>query len=375
MGVDLARSRRTLAVRHRDRSSRRRDAHRAPGRCRHTNRREHRGKELTPARTAGRSLDPNRRGRRPAVAAAECEWRRRYLQRVRSCAACAVGSSRHRDSWKVGLTRTRLRSRPRSAAARDDSPATSRPIPRPFGSERDSARRTVGTRRARHPRRRRAAPRPRSAPGTRHEERNTKDRCSAPPRNKSKSRTRRLGDVKLDGTLHGPSVFAAGRGLSLGELVTIQDTPESLVDVDGVELPPFAVFGTIEHVDNERGEIVIDFATAGRYTVALDSAAAATLEYGYADLAAVSGATSIESQLVTSSREHEPPFIELYRDGPQRRYARSAALSYAAQGWPVFPCHSVGARGCSCCQPDCSSPGKHPASQEDCTPRARIVRP
>ena len=39
---------------------------------------------------------------------------------------------------------------------------------------------------------------------------------------------------------------------------------------------------------------------------------------------------------------------------------RSAALSYAAQGWPVFPCHSIAARGCSCCQPDCSSPGKHP---------------
>ena len=118
--------------------------------------------------------------------------------------------------------------------------------------------------------------------------------------------------LKLDGTLHGPSVSAAGRELSVGELVTIQDTPEPLVDVDGVELPPFAVFGTIEHIDNERDEIVIDFATAGRYTVALDSAAAATLEYGYADLAATAGATSIESQLVTSSREHEPPSIELY---------------------------------------------------------------
>ena len=118
--------------------------------------------------------------------------------------------------------------------------------------------------------------------------------------------------LKLDGTLHGPSVSAAGRELSVGELVTIQDTPESLVDVDGVELPPFAVFGTIEQIDNERGQIDIDFATAGRYTIALDSAAAAALEYGYADLAAVASATSIESQLVTSSREHEPPSIEIY---------------------------------------------------------------
>jgi hypothetical protein len=39
---------------------------------------------------------------------------------------------------------------------------------------------------------------------------------------------------------------------------------------------------------------------------------------------------------------------------------RSAALEYASRGWPVFPCHSVGPRGCSCCQRDCSSPGKHP---------------
>jgi hypothetical protein len=118
--------------------------------------------------------------------------------------------------------------------------------------------------------------------------------------------------LKIDGTLHGPSVSAVGRELSTGELVTIPDSPESLVDVDGVELPPFAVFGTIERIDNERGEIVIDFATAGHHTVALDSAAAATLEYGYADLAATAGATSIESQLVTSSREQEPPAIELY---------------------------------------------------------------
>jgi hypothetical protein len=115
--------------------------------------------------------------------------------------------------------------------------------------------------------------------------------------------------LKLDGTLHGPSVTAAGRELSIGELVTIHDTAESLVDVQGVELPPFAVFGTIEKIDSARGEIDVDFATAGRYTIALDSAAAVALEYGYADTAS---ATSIESQLVTSSREHEPPSIELY---------------------------------------------------------------
>ena len=36
------------------------------------------------------------------------------------------------------------------------------------------------------------------------------------------------------------------------------------------------------------------------------------------------------------------------------------ALQYAERGWPVFPCHTPGGAGCSCCRPDCSSPGKHP---------------
>ena len=37
-----------------------------------------------------------------------------------------------------------------------------------------------------------------------------------------------------------------------------------------------------------------------------------------------------------------------------------AALGYAANGWPVFPCHGIHGGGCTCRAADCASPGKHP---------------
>lgn len=40
--------------------------------------------------------------------------------------------------------------------------------------------------------------------------------------------------------------------------------------------------------------------------------------------------------------------------------ALDAALSYAEQGWAVFPCYEPIPSGCSCRRPDCSSPAKHP---------------
>jgi hypothetical protein len=40
-----------------------------------------------------------------------------------------------------------------------------------------------------------------------------------------------------------------------------------------------------------------------------------------------------------------------------------AALAYAARGWAVLPCHDPGPGRCSCRQPDCASPAKHPRTQ------------
>lgn len=45
--------------------------------------------------------------------------------------------------------------------------------------------------------------------------------------------------------------------------------------------------------------------------------------------------------------------------------ARDAALTYARQGWAVFPCHEPApVDACSCGRPDCSSPAKHPRTRQ-----------
>ena len=41
----------------------------------------------------------------------------------------------------------------------------------------------------------------------------------------------------------------------------------------------------------------------------------------------------------------------------------AAALGYARAGWPVHPCTWSTEAGCSCGEPDCGSPGKHPLTR------------
>jgi hypothetical protein len=42
--------------------------------------------------------------------------------------------------------------------------------------------------------------------------------------------------------------------------------------------------------------------------------------------------------------------------------ALNQALEYAARGWAVFPVHTIQNGHCSCGDDNCSSPGKHPAT-------------
>jgi hypothetical protein len=63
--------------------------------------------------------------------------------------------------------------------------------------------------------------------------------------------------------------------------------------------------------------------------------------------------------------------------GVDRLHPGQAALAYARQGWPVFPCHHPVRRGCSCGNDDCSSPAKHPRTRRglhDATTNREVVR-
>jgi hypothetical protein len=89
--------------------------------------------------------------------------------------------------------------------------------------------------------------------------------------------------LKLDGTLRDHAAIVSGREVMIGDLVVVTPTANHVLDVDGVELPPPGVFGTIVGASHRRAEITIDFAICGRRTLAVDAPAAAAIAYGYAE--------------------------------------------------------------------------------------------
>jgi hypothetical protein len=53
--------------------------------------------------------------------------------------------------------------------------------------------------------------------------------------------------------------------------------------------------------------------------------------------------------------QHEPSDIV-----SQSTLQSNAALTYARKGWRVFPLYEPHGSGCSCGNPECGKPGKHP---------------
>jgi hypothetical protein len=51
------------------------------------------------------------------------------------------------------------------------------------------------------------------------------------------------------------------------------------------------------------------------------------------------------------------------RDSSRLEGALATALSYARRCWLVLPLHTCAGSECSCCRPDCGSPGKHPLTK------------
>jgi hypothetical protein len=100
--------------------------------------------------------------------------------------------------------------------------------------------------------------------------------------------------LKVEGELSGNPIFIVGRELLVGELVLVGEHNSSVLDLDRAELPPAGVLGTVVDVDAASEVFEVDFTIAGRHRFGARSAAAALLEYGYAERAAFVGAPLID---------------------------------------------------------------------------------
>ncbi len=117
--------------------------------------------------------------------------------------------------------------------------------------------------------------------------------------------------LKLDGELTGAPVEVDGRELLVGDLVMVGEHHLALVDLDGVELPPAGVLGTVIRNDPNIGSFVVDFPIAGTNRLDVHSPAAGALEYGYAEVVGQVGAPLIDLRTLPESVPPDPPELSL----------------------------------------------------------------
>lgn len=100
--------------------------------------------------------------------------------------------------------------------------------------------------------------------------------------------------LKVEGVLSGDPMVVASREVLIGDLVIIGEHDRPLLDLDGFELPPPGVLGTVVGVDAATDVFEVDFAIAGRHRLDASSPAAAALDYGYAERATFVGAPLVD---------------------------------------------------------------------------------
>ncbi|MGD9693904.1 MAG: hypothetical protein AB7O92_08315 [Acidimicrobiia bacterium] len=117
--------------------------------------------------------------------------------------------------------------------------------------------------------------------------------------------------LKLDGDLRGAPVEVDGREFLVGDLVMVGEHHVPLVDLDGVELPPAGVLGTVIRTEPDAGSFVVDFSIAGTNRLDVCSPAATTLGYGYAEVVGQSGAPLIDLRTLPESIPPDRPELSL----------------------------------------------------------------
>ena len=117
--------------------------------------------------------------------------------------------------------------------------------------------------------------------------------------------------LQLEGALTGAAVEIDGRQLWVGELVIVGEHLVPLVDLDGVELPPPGVLGTVIGTDPDTGSFIVDFPIAGTNRFDVHSRAASALEYGYAEVKQRAGAPLIDLRTLPEAVPPDRPELNL----------------------------------------------------------------